>query len=360
MRLPAITVLGTLGLVLTACSAAAPPACPEAPFAVRGPHAVGVETITDATGNLVEVWYPAAPRDAGGPRAVYDMRDWLPEATREAVPASAPTTFTMDAVRDAAPSADGPFPLILFSHGLGGYRLQSSFLMTHLASWGFVVAAPEHPERNLTRVLSGMGLADSSSTQLAAALDALARDPRVDVERIGVMGHSMGGGAVAVVIDEGLVPADAWVSLATVTFPMAVDLPGLLMGGTTDMLATPSMMATNFASLPAMPRRYVSIEGAGHLAFSDICTIGREAGGVLQIAIDAGLALDPLVVTLATDGCRPTDLPVEIAWPIIRNYVTAHFVRTLAPSTRPTGPDGLTDGSRSCFGGDVATYAQIE
>ena len=35
-------------------------------------------------------------------------------------------------------------PLLVFSHGNSGYRQQSTFLTTHLASWGFVVAAPDH------------------------------------------------------------------------------------------------------------------------------------------------------------------------------------------------------------------------
>ena len=51
--------------------------------------------------------------------------------------------------------ADGAFPVVLFSHGFTGIRVQSSFLMSHLASWGMVVVAPEHPSRDLTNVLGG-------------------------------------------------------------------------------------------------------------------------------------------------------------------------------------------------------------
>jgi hypothetical protein len=48
----------------------------------------------------------------------------------------------MAADRDLPPATDGgPFPLVLFSHGSVGYRLQSTFLTTHLASGGFVVAS---------------------------------------------------------------------------------------------------------------------------------------------------------------------------------------------------------------------------
>jgi predicted dienelactone hydrolase len=37
-------------------------------------------------------------------------------------------------------------PLILFSHHSGGHRRASTFLTTHLASHGYVVAAMDHSE----------------------------------------------------------------------------------------------------------------------------------------------------------------------------------------------------------------------
>ena len=48
---------------------------------------------------------------------------------------------------DARPATDGgPFPLVIFSHGSGGLPENQSFFTEHLASWGFVVAAPPHPD----------------------------------------------------------------------------------------------------------------------------------------------------------------------------------------------------------------------
>lgn len=47
-------------------------------------------------------------------------------------------------VYEEASIAAGPFPLVVFSHGHMGYAENSSFLMEHLASHGFVVAAPDH------------------------------------------------------------------------------------------------------------------------------------------------------------------------------------------------------------------------
>src|SRR5262249_56282777 len=53
-----------------------------------------------------------------------------------------------DAVRDAGPRP-GSYPLVMFSHGFGGHRRQSTFLCTHLASHGYVVAACDHTGNTL-------------------------------------------------------------------------------------------------------------------------------------------------------------------------------------------------------------------
>ena len=140
--------------------------CEALPYAETGPHVVGImETVWDEV--PVEVWYPATA--ASGQPAAYDMRNWLPAETREAIPVASPTTFTMNAYRGAA-ALPGSYPIVLFSHGFGGYRLQSSFLMTHLASWGFIVIAPEHPERNITTVLAMGEIGDDSSRQLRGTI----------------------------------------------------------------------------------------------------------------------------------------------------------------------------------------------
>src|SRR5689334_21669106 len=93
-----------------------------------GPYTPGVVTrdFVDARGKAlrIEVWYPAD--DDGDP----DPYEEIP--------------FVGDAVRRAQP-AQGPFPLVSFSHGFGGIRYQSLFLTERLATHGFVVVAPDHP-----------------------------------------------------------------------------------------------------------------------------------------------------------------------------------------------------------------------
>lgn len=354
-----------LGAAFAGCASEAGPTCAAAPHADPGPHAAGVTTL-DVDGVPVEVWYPADPdATVGAPRDVYDMREALPAEMRAQIPADAPTRFETDAVREA-PVAEGRFAVVLFSHGLGGFRQQSSFLGTHLAQHGFVVAAPEHPERNLAAVLAEDELSDEAVPQLRAALAALAdEDARagailegaVDAGRVGLVGHSAGGGAVGALVDADDFDARAWVGLATIAAPRA-PVPGLIVGGTRDMLAVPETVARGYEDLPHDDKRYVSIAGAGHLAFTDICTIGRAQGGVLQIARDAGIEISDLVLQLGSDGCGPEDLPAEDAWPVIRHYTTAHLTAALGEDA--ASPTGLEPESAACFDPRVASYRSAE
>lgn len=52
--------------------------------------------------------------------------------------------------RVTLPSGDGPFPLVLLSHGLGGNKNTHNSIVRHLASHGYLVFVPEHPRSNTT------------------------------------------------------------------------------------------------------------------------------------------------------------------------------------------------------------------
>jgi predicted dienelactone hydrolase len=55
--------------------------------------------------------------------------------------------FSLSVARDSAP-LEGPWPLVLLSHGSGGSPLTHRDLARHLAARGFVVGLPEHPFNN--------------------------------------------------------------------------------------------------------------------------------------------------------------------------------------------------------------------
>ncbi|WP_230530243.1 alpha/beta hydrolase family protein [Microvirga roseola] len=127
----------------------------------------------------VLVWYPAA--EGGEPTLIGDN-----------------LLFKGTAARADAPFAEGHFPLVMISHGSGGNAANLGWLASHLAAEGYVVAAPNHPG-------STSGDAAQAATikiwnrpaDISAVLAALAADPalssRIDQDRIGVVGFSLGG-----------------------------------------------------------------------------------------------------------------------------------------------------------------------
>jgi predicted dienelactone hydrolase len=145
------------------------------PVGTAGPYAVGVRTLhlADALRPdrdlTVEVWYPATTGSDEQPR------------------------------RDSAPlTGDGPYPLLVISHGNGGTRTDLAFLAVRLASLGFVVAAPDHLDAEL-----GVDGVPTERVPVDRPLDVLAvinglsgTSPLgrlIETDRVGVIGYSLGG-----------------------------------------------------------------------------------------------------------------------------------------------------------------------
>lgn len=351
----AVATAAALSASLAAPTATAHPARDAGPtsYAEAGPYAVGERTIKLPSGVRVEVWYPADPAAvAGKPVATYDVADWLPPALKELLPEGTAVTYPSGGVR-GVPVADGKFPLVVFSHGYAGFRTQSSALTSALASWGFVVAAPDHPSRNLTRVLSFSS--DPKATDVknlrATITDIGKRSSakgsflhrHVAMGQIGALGHSAGGRAVETLaaVDDRV---DTYIGMAPGHDPEVVspDKPSLTLAATADDIITLDRIEAVWAAAPA-PKQMVHIGGAGHLVFSDLCEVGSAQGGLLEIADALDIPVTGQLAKLATDGCLEPALEPTLAWPAIHHTVVAQFRRVFGIDSSDAALTGLVE-----------------
>ncbi|MDN4173777.1 dienelactone hydrolase family protein [Nocardioides sp. SOB77] len=362
--LPAVLAAGALALGPVAVPAPATAAAtgeatvpgPTA-YAEDGPYGVGQRTMRLPSGAPVEVWYPTRPADvAGEPAGTYDIVDWLPPVLQGLLPEGASVTHPSGGVR-RAPIARRGFPLVVFSHGFAGFRQQSAFLTAAVASWGYVVAAPDHRSRTMTTVLGGEAGTTTDVQDLRDTITLLGTKSRtkkswlherVDMTRVGAVGHSAGGRAV-----ENLAVADArvdtWVAMAGAATG-ALDegatevptQPGLLLVGGADQIVTRERMEAAYVAMSA-PKRWVELGGAGHLAFSDLCEVGDGEAGLLSVADLLGFPIPATLVRLASDGCIDPALAAVDAWPAIRHVVVAQLRSVLGPDQAAPALDGLVE-----------------
>lgn len=252
--------------------------------AARGPHPVGVRTLEvpdpgDPARRLpVDVWYPTAPGLAG--------RD---------LAGTAPHPFQQPhhALPDAPP-VPGRHPLLGFSHGNSGLRRQSTFLTTHLASHGFVVAAPDHVGNTFAEMLRldeearrrvHFEARRSRPRDLVATLDAVLGDAQlagcVDPGRVGVFGHSYGGyTALKMARRDPRVRAVCGLAPASEPFvgrkafepgelPLDRGVPSLLVAAMDDVLVDLETSVHPLFERLAAPRALVGVADSDHFHFCD-------------------------------------------------------------------------------------------
>lgn len=173
-------------------------------YSQRGEYAAGVTTL-ELEDRSVEVWYPADPVVAEGmDTEVFNVLMTLPDSFRSFLPEGLSGDIDTGAFRDAT-GVEGDHPVIIYSHGFGGYRQVATYLTTHLASHGFVVVSVDHIERGLVQQALGDATSDpeqetedlDAAIALVAAADESTDSPLsgvVDTSVVGITGHSAGGG----------------------------------------------------------------------------------------------------------------------------------------------------------------------
>lgn len=309
---------------------------------------VGVRTVVHQDVRM-EIWYPAADAVSGYTREAADFAQFVPESFTDHVGPVELSSPDTDTVRDATLRNTGQtFPVVLFSHGFGGFRLQSLDITAHLASRGYVVIAPDHPGRMMGDVLPCLfnppldgcnafgGLDDPGPEDLQSALDWIDNGDwagELDRARIGLMGHSAGAGSTA-----RLATDTRFSALAMMAGGDAVtrDVPALFIDGGCDGIVDPNVTFT--AAQSSTQATHVRIEDAGHLAFSDLCTLDLAglSAQYLEDRSDLNAIIYQQLLSLGVDGCpgaapqtsetcSGTFLDVSASAPLLRAVLTEFF-----------------------------------
>jgi len=314
---------------------------------------VGVRTVL-ANDQTIEVWYPAPDAVAGEPTEVIDFGVFVSDEVKAVLGDIAFPPLPTAAVRDAPVRVpDSPYPVVVFSHGFGGVRVQSVDITVHLASRGYVVVAADHPGRMMTDLLpclfspalegcdlSGMTGDDPAVEDVGDVADWLGDAQAegdfagtLDLDHLVMTGHSAGGGTTQAILESD--PRfGVGISFAAGAAPDS-EQPLLLMGGSCDAFADDASMQSARDAVEGHGT-LVQIADAGHLAFSDLCELEllELAETVLEPRDDVNQLLLGQLVALASDGCPEavpdpaleacgeSYLPIEVSDPIVRHMAT--------------------------------------
>jgi predicted dienelactone hydrolase len=184
------------------------------------PNRARISAIGAVTGSLpaedrrlkVRVWYPATA-DASAARIRYTHSFKGPgQPAFEIVMQGA-------SVANAPPIAAKTFPLVLMSHGFGGWNTQFSNLGETIASHGYIVASIEHGDSPITAksdfVLAfGNVLFDrvQDQRQVLTRLLSEAASLNIDAGKVAMLGYSMGGYGALATAGAGYDPASATIA----------------------------------------------------------------------------------------------------------------------------------------------------
>jgi len=256
---------------------------------------------------LVRFWYPA-PRLGSCTPAPY----MLPKVSRyfsEKLGISAPELRTNSCYQ--APVLTGRHPVVLASHGYTGMLTDYTFLFEDLASHGYVVAsiahtyestAVEFPDGKLitsafgTHLLEGSLRMDEKRLKLARSLregdinlvsaqlrrwseSGGALSGRLDLEKIGALGHSLGADTVMVGLK------DPEVKAAVLLDPVA------LSAASTASSSKPVLLVSDGRPEWSVPecvlwnnlhgeKRAILFPGADHFASSDAVWLATSIAGI--------------------------------------------------------------------------------
>ena len=286
---------------------------------------------------VVQVWYPT-DEVTGVPVPYLDFAQHRLKPISEQVELP---PFMIKHIQDvnsnsylnaALKSAIESYPLVIFSHGLGGMRMQNTIQMEELASRGFIALAMDHPfDANIT-VFNDGSSADYRSAiigkvtteefwnirlpqintrveDVSFVLDHIqeiqvADDgfwSKIDLERVGIMGHSFGGGTAIVASSrdtrlDACIALDGWlVPIEQSIIKKGLKVPFLFMGQTywTNPVNYENL-DTLIAASTASAEKLI-LDGTKHFDYSDTPQFNTASS---KFGISGTMDLDELRILL--------------------------------------------------------------
>ena len=236
----------------------------------------GTYRVASTTRTLIDTYRPTPPANTypGAPSRTIVTEVWYPSVSRG-----------IDTPMDLG---GAPYPLVVLGHGFMGSRTLSSFLTEHLASYGYVVAAPDFPLSHFGSP-SGPTAVDylNQPGDISYILDRMIAFSQeagnlfsggIDTESIGIIGHSMGGmTTILVTFDSELLDdrVDAAIPLAPLACPFTEEtfrnrsVPVLFIGGSADIFCSWDDNLKKPYDRAGSPKYMVTIVNGSHIGFTN-------------------------------------------------------------------------------------------
>ena len=233
--------------------------------APTGPHHIGTSNLHLVSGDrelMASLWYPAAA--SRRPRAPFmPTAPWLAMIHDAGFGTDAPPPLT--AARLDAPALPGRRPVVVYSHGSGATRAETTIVVQELVSHGYAVVTVDHPGNGYSEFPDGRLSVPSdegttpwdSAADVLLVLDQLPRwGSLLDLTRIGMFGWSKGATATALVMNtDRRVRAGLALDgpMESQPRPAAISRPFMLMTSTHSRLAPPEPSPEPPAEPPTGP-----------------------------------------------------------------------------------------------------------
>ncbi|MFJ9779845.1 acetylxylan esterase [Amycolatopsis sp. NPDC101161] len=196
--------------------------------------------------------------------AAVTARDYEKDGAHQPVKAAGDAAHTLYYPADITTST-ARHPVLIWGNGTGATVEQYEVLFTHLASWGYVVAAANTGQSGSGQeMLDGARYLIAENTRPGSAF----RD-RIDTTAIAAAGHSQGGGGAIAAGADALVKTTIPIMPGPQGAEKALHGPAFYVSGQADVIVPAFYVRARFAATTQVPAVYGQLAGATHFLQGD-------------------------------------------------------------------------------------------